>query len=104
VAPPPEVAALRPSEVDILLDDLLPSGDDRPSAVDLDGSLARSLRHLRGRFVLVRPDRFIAATWRPGDEDRVRRGLSAYLPPAIPTRLVPSRAVPPGTAHLQEIR
>ncbi len=51
----------------------------RPTGVDVDGSLERELAHLHGRFVLVRPDHFIAATWVPADTRRVEQFLSAFL-------------------------
>jgi 3-(3-hydroxy-phenyl)propionate hydroxylase len=68
-------------------------GDRRPAAragvarvVDVDGSLDRELAHLEGRFALVRPDRYVAATWRPGDAARVETALAPYLAqPAAPT-------------------
>lgn len=35
--------------------------------IDLDGGLYREFDRYRGQFVLLRPDRFVAATWQPGD-------------------------------------
>lgn len=52
----------------------------RPVVRDVDGSLERELAPLRGRFVLLRPDRFVAATWLPGDTGRVQAGLAHLLP------------------------
>jgi len=64
----------------IAVDDYLPADSTkRPTGVDVDGSLERELAHLHGRFVLVRPDRFIAATWAPGDTRLVEQGLSPFL-------------------------
>ena len=44
------------------------------AVADLDGRLVDEVEELRGRFVLVRPDRIVAAVWSPGatpDVDRV---------------------------------
>lgn len=77
---PSGVWALQPRPVTISVDDYLPPESDvRPVGVDVDGSLERELAHLHGRFVLVRPDRFIAASWTPGDHLRVEQGLSPFL-------------------------
>lgn len=75
---PARVGSLRPSEVTV--DDRLPPPQDsRLAAVDVDGALEREFGRLRRRFVLVRPDRFIAASWTPGIVDRVSAGLAPYL-------------------------
>ncbi len=77
---PPAVAALSPRAVAVSVSDFLPSdADDRPCAVDVDGSLERELGRLSGRFVLVRPDRFIAASWWPGAADIVQAHLAGFV-------------------------
>jgi len=77
---PTGVPALQPRPVTIAVDDYLPADSaTRPTGVDVDGSLERELAHLHGRFVLVRPDHFIAATWVPADTRRVEQFLSAFL-------------------------
>lgn len=63
------VPELVPRIVAVPFDDLV---DDYPVgvevAIDLDGRLYREFATVRGHFVLVRPDRFVAAVWLPGDE------------------------------------
>ncbi|MDQ2722223.1 MAG: bifunctional 3-(3-hydroxy-phenyl)propionate/3-hydroxycinnamic acid hydroxylase [Actinomycetota bacterium] len=77
---PAGVPALQPRSVTIAVDDHLPADSTtRPTGVDVDGSLERELAPLHGRFILVRPDHFIAATWTPGDTRRVDHGLAAFL-------------------------
>lgn len=52
----------------IPLDDTMPQGLDGPEILlDLDGGLYREFEQYRGRFVLLRPDRFVAAAWVPED-------------------------------------
>jgi 3-(3-hydroxy-phenyl)propionate hydroxylase len=84
---PSGVPTLRARSVAIGVDDHLPSDSgDRTVGVDIDGSLRREFCHLHGRFVLVRPDRYIAATWTPADTTRVTKGLSHFLihPQSVP--------------------
>lgn len=45
---------------------------------DLDGRLIAEVEGLRGCFVLVRPDRIVAAVWSPGDTPRVERALRCW--------------------------
>lgn len=61
-----------------LADRLPPAAPGRRRIVDVDGSLERELSELRGRFALIRPDRFVAATWRPRDHARVDVGLTRF--------------------------
>ncbi|MCC2033248.1 FAD-dependent oxidoreductase [Microbacterium allomyrinae] len=87
--PPSEVAVaadllpeLAPTLVAAPLDDTMA---DYPAsaevAIDLDGRLYAELAGERGHFVLVRPDRFVAARWSPADSDAavaaVRQRLGA---------------------------
>jgi len=77
---PTGVPALRPRPVTIAVDDYLPADSaTRPTGVDVDGSLERELAHLHGRYVLVRPDRFIAATWAPADTRLVEQSFAPFL-------------------------
>lgn len=50
----------------IAMDDRMPSGSGR-LLVDVDGRLDAEFGAYRGRWVLVRPDHFVAASWAPGD-------------------------------------
>lgn len=89
---PAGVLRLRARSVAIGVGDHLPpNSGDRTVGVDVDGSLQRELRHLDGRFALVRPDRFIAATWTPADTSRVAAALSRFLarPQSVPEHTVP---------------
>ncbi len=75
------VPELHPRVVAVPLDDRL---DDYPAgvevAVDLDRRLYAELEPLRGRLVLIRPDRFVAAVWHPGDAiDPAIRRWSAVI-------------------------
>lgn len=80
-AVPPAVRALAPVEIDVGLDHRLPAAAAGRNAVaDVDGALTRETEPLRGRFVLVRPDRFVAATWLPHDAGRVLAALTAHQP------------------------
>lgn len=60
---PPDEA--KEADVYVTLDDRLPRAGQR-TLIDVDGGLDREFTPYRGRFVLVRPDRFVAATWPPG--------------------------------------
>lgn len=47
--------------------------------VDVDGGLVREFEPYRGRFLLMRPDRLIAASWTPGDEEDLRVWLDQWI-------------------------
>ena len=67
---------LDPSVARVTLDDRLSRGADGfRSLVDVDGALDDEFAPYRGRFVLVRPDRFVAAVWRPGEVPALERAL-----------------------------
>lgn len=77
----PVWSILEPARVHVTLDDRLPArgpGSGTPVA-DADGLLAEQLGALRGTVVLVRPDRFIAGAFRPGEEGRFCGHLRAAL-------------------------
>jgi 3-(3-hydroxy-phenyl)propionate hydroxylase len=46
--------------------------------LDLDGGLYREFDAFRGHFVLLRPDRFAAAIWRPAETPTVRQTVAAW--------------------------
>lgn len=72
-----QVAALDPVVAHVPGDDRLPRGTDALRVlVDLDGGLDRETAPYRGRVVLLRPDRVVAAAWRP---EAVAAGLHADL-------------------------
>jgi 3-(3-hydroxy-phenyl)propionate hydroxylase len=83
---PPELAAaaeltaaLRPSVVQVATSDRLP-----PTArvlVDVDGRLDGEFAPYQGQIVLVRPDRFVAASWRPAAPPSLRP--LAYSSPVL---------------------
>ncbi|WP_326565252.1 FAD-dependent oxidoreductase [Amycolatopsis rhabdoformis] len=59
---------LAPLRAYVTVDEHLPvSRSDGPYLVDVDGSLDREFQDWHGRMLLVRPDRFVAAAWRPGE-------------------------------------
>ncbi|MFC9502776.1 bifunctional 3-(3-hydroxy-phenyl)propionate/3-hydroxycinnamic acid hydroxylase [Streptomyces sp. NPDC057002] len=62
--------------IDVLLDDRLPPADGTREAVaDADGRLEEALASARNRFVLVKPDRYIAAVMGPDDIPAVAAAL-----------------------------
>lgn len=68
--------------VQVAMDDEMPEdAEGRVGAADVDGRLERLLSPLRGWMLFLRPDRFVAAAWRPGELDPVRRALSRFFPP-----------------------
>ena len=81
------VAAALPAPlaaVHVCTDDTLP--DAVPAAVtvlaDVDGMINAEFGPLHGRFLLVRPDHVIAASWRPGDDTTTQTAaLSAWFTP-----------------------
>lgn len=63
-------------EVDVVLDDRAArDGTARVAIADADGRLDALVADLRGRFVLVRPDRVVAATFLPDRAGQVARAL-----------------------------
>lgn len=46
--------------------------------IDLDGGLYREFEPYRGRFVLLRPDRFTAAVWDPSETAQVVDSIAAW--------------------------
>lgn len=83
---PARVRALAPRFVAVGVEDRRPATlAGAAHLVDVDGSLHREITHLSGRFALVRPDRFVAATWPPTDAPRVEAALAPFVaPPAAP--------------------
>lgn len=75
------VDALRPRVLEVPVGDRMPgsvSGVD--AIVDLDGRLDTDLVPYRGRCVLLRPDRFVAAAWQPGHTPQLSTALCLATP------------------------
>lgn len=74
---------LQAVRVDVVFDDRLPRRNTPCRAIaDADGLLAEQMVSLRDWIVLVRPDRFIAAAFRPADEQRFAGEIESLLGPA----------------------
>ncbi|MET8767241.1 bifunctional 3-(3-hydroxy-phenyl)propionate/3-hydroxycinnamic acid hydroxylase [Streptomyces sp. NPDC004658] len=80
--------ALRPLDpvvAHVAVGDVLPASPAAPRVlVDVDGGLEAETAAYRGRYVLLRPDRFVAACWPPD------------APPDLAETLALDRAVPAG--------
>lgn len=64
----------------IALDDRLPAQlVNTPALADADGLLAEQLAKLRGKLILIRPDRYVAAAFAPEEEPEVANRLIALL-------------------------
>jgi 3-(3-hydroxy-phenyl)propionate hydroxylase len=63
----------------IAVDDRMPSGPGR-LLVDVDGRLDTEFAAYRGRWVLVRPDHFVAASWVPGAAPDLAAALHLETP------------------------
>ena len=99
--PPESLVALKaplwdrldPKRVLVRFDDLLPArGTNFASVADADGLLEDQLGHLRGQIVLVRPDRFIAGSFKPEDENAYAASLEQLLG-TVDTTQVPAEKV-----------
>ncbi|MEU4160838.1 bifunctional 3-(3-hydroxy-phenyl)propionate/3-hydroxycinnamic acid hydroxylase [Actinoplanes sp. NPDC026670] len=65
--------------VEVMLDDRVPrSRGGRMAVADADGRLEALFSGLAGRFVLLRPDRIVAAVFRPADIERVGAEIRQY--------------------------
>ncbi|MER5439745.1 bifunctional 3-(3-hydroxy-phenyl)propionate/3-hydroxycinnamic acid hydroxylase [Streptomyces sp. NPDC002790] len=71
-------APVRAHPLHVVADQTLPRDTGTTLAVDVDGGLLREFAPHRGRFLLVRPDRFIAATWTPGDDEQLHTWLTRW--------------------------
>ncbi|MGI5169052.1 bifunctional 3-(3-hydroxy-phenyl)propionate/3-hydroxycinnamic acid hydroxylase [Spirillospora sp. CA-253888] len=80
-------AAWRLGCVDVVPGERLPRPNGgRKAIADADGRLDAALAGARGRFVLVRPDRYVAAVFTAAQAGRVRAGLAPYLGTTVPPR------------------
>jgi 3-(3-hydroxy-phenyl)propionate hydroxylase len=66
---------LDPRLVVVSLDDRFPQDDATARVADFDGTLREALAGLAGRYVLVRPDRYVAAVFAPPDAGTIERML-----------------------------
>jgi 3-(3-hydroxy-phenyl)propionate hydroxylase len=69
--------AIAPRVVRVLLEDRFPEEGDWTTVADFDGGVRRALAGAAGSYVLVRPDRFVAAVFTPDRFAAVARELSA---------------------------
>ncbi len=59
---------LDPVRVDVTVSERMASNTTGPpTLIDVDGGLDATFAPYQGTFVLLRPDRFVAAAWRPGE-------------------------------------
>jgi 3-(3-hydroxy-phenyl)propionate hydroxylase len=86
---------LAPKYVALLLDDRAPRSGAVTVVADIDGSLGRALRAARGKLLLVRPDRFVAAVL-PLDLEGSATAVAEAL------AVVPFRGAGVGNAHHAE--
>jgi 3-(3-hydroxy-phenyl)propionate hydroxylase len=76
------VGGLFANRIGIALDDRSPRPlNDRSSVSDVEGALNEYTRSVRGRFLLVRPDRVVAAVFAPADTQEVIEALSPFTMP-----------------------
>jgi len=70
------LAPLSPTVWQVAVDDRLPaSAGTAGLLVDVDGGLDAEFAPYRGRLVLLRPDRFVAASWLPGQPPALEHHL-----------------------------
>ncbi|MDO8212074.1 FAD-dependent monooxygenase [Conexibacter sp. CPCC 206217] len=69
--------AIAPRIVRVLLEDRFPAEGACTTVADLDGGVRRALAGAAGSYVLVRPDRFVAAVFAPSQFGVVARELEA---------------------------
>jgi 3-(3-hydroxy-phenyl)propionate hydroxylase len=66
--------------IDVVLEDRLPTAVGQRTAIaDADGELERLMAPARGKFVLVKPDRYVAAVFAAGEIRAVASELSRWL-------------------------
>jgi 3-(3-hydroxy-phenyl)propionate hydroxylase len=75
---------LAPKHVHLTLDHRLPAAQPELNGIaDFKGALAAQLEPVRGRFVLVRPDRIVAGSFAPAEEGRFAERLAPLLGRAV---------------------
>jgi 3-(3-hydroxy-phenyl)propionate hydroxylase len=79
------INALFGTRIALTLDDRSPRPTkDRTSIADVDGALGAHLSPVRGHFLLLRPDRVVAAAFRPVGTADAARALTAYTTASPP--------------------
>jgi 2-polyprenyl-6-methoxyphenol hydroxylase-like FAD-dependent oxidoreductase len=77
--------------IDVVLEDLLPTASgERTAVADADGTLEQLLADVRGKFVLVKPDRYVAAVFAASEAAEVAADLVRWL--QVPASVVASAA------------
>ncbi|HEX4250787.1 MAG TPA: monooxygenase, partial [Pseudonocardia sp.] len=82
------LAPLAPTVWHVPVDDRLPSTTGTATGaggllVDVDGGLDAEFAPYRGRLVLLRPDRFVAASWLPGEQPALEHHLHWSTPTSL---------------------
>jgi 3-(3-hydroxy-phenyl)propionate hydroxylase len=80
----PIAGALDADTALIPISDVWPRSEHRV-LIDVDGDLNREFAQYRGRFMLLRPDKFVAATWRPIDSPDVCAQILTWTPQRVTT-------------------
>ncbi|MGI8330459.1 FAD-dependent monooxygenase [Actinomadura scrupuli] len=76
----PRLEGLAPRRIEVALGDRMPrAAPGRRACTDADGRLEGFFRGMSGHFVLVRPDRFIAAVFTAAQSGRVMGELAPFL-------------------------
>lgn len=70
---------LEPARIRALLDERFPRTNTVAQIADADGGLRRALERCGGRYVLVRPDRFVAAVFTPAQSSATATVLERQL-------------------------
>jgi 3-(3-hydroxy-phenyl)propionate hydroxylase len=71
--------------IDVVLEDRLPTASGQRTAIaDADGVLEQVMAPARGKFVLVKPDRYVAAVFAAGEAEAVASELSKWLRVPVP--------------------
>jgi len=78
------VTALDADTALIPISDVWPRSERRV-LIDVDGDLNREFAQYRGRFMLLRPDKFVAATWRPIESPDVCAQVLTWTPQRVTT-------------------
>ncbi|WP_414941708.1 bifunctional 3-(3-hydroxy-phenyl)propionate/3-hydroxycinnamic acid hydroxylase [Amycolatopsis sp. cmx-11-51] len=84
--------ALRACEAQVTLTEHMPR-TPRRVLLDVDGALAAECREHTRRFLLIRPDRVVAANWSPGHTAEITHRVRSWLPEAETLRTPTEKAL-----------
>jgi 3-(3-hydroxy-phenyl)propionate hydroxylase len=85
--------------------DVLPRLGAAPRViVDIDGGLNREFSDLAGSFVLVRPDRVVAAVWRPAETQVLVTHARTWFAPSDPSSSLQTTNAAPRSAESRNER